>query len=62
MLECSWNFVGEQIVSNFSVDYLDQLLLGQLEKCFKSLSVLSSLWMCTFFQLACVEFFETLSI
>ena len=29
MLECSWNFVGKQIVSNYTVDYIDQLLLDQ---------------------------------
>lgn len=37
VLQCSWNFVGKQIVSNYSVDYLDQSLLDQLEKSFISL-------------------------
>jgi hypothetical protein len=30
MLEYSWKFVGKQIVSNYSVDCLDQLLLDRL--------------------------------
>jgi hypothetical protein len=40
MLECSWNFVGKQIVSNYCVDYIDELLLDQLEKSFRSLHCL----------------------
>lgn len=40
MLEYFWNFVGKQIVSNYSVDYLDQLLLDQLEKSFSCLHCL----------------------